>query len=1160
MRNGVTAVLALVLAGQAAVQARAQPAPAPAPPAPPPQPAGKPPEPTQAPENQATNPDQRADQGSPIRPIKPADQSTPQTAPRPDAPAAPAKPPRWSVNAPPGMATREVRIAVDNGTWMNVDVSRDGRSIAFDLLGDIYVMPLAGGAPRRIAEGLAYEHQPRFSPDGRRIAFTSDRGGGDNIWVMNVDGSDKRQVTKEDFRLLNQPSWSPDGRFIVAKKHFTTGRSLGTGEVWMYHVSGGGGVQLVKRASEQLQKELGEPIYAADGKSVFYTRNVTPGPIFEYAQDSNTDLFDIERYDLETGEVSTAASGVGGSVRPTPSPDGRRLAFVRRERARSKLYVKDLVSGEERKIYDALDQDVQETWAVTGVYPNMAWTPDGKSVVFWAGGRIRRVDAATGAWAVIPFRVDDTRVVIDATHPQVAVAPDRFTTAMPRWAAVSPDGRTVVFETLGKLWTKPAAGGAARRLTAGDGAEFELYPSWSRDGRSIVFVSWTDAGLGRLRTVGAGGGAARDVTDQPGHYASPRFSPDGRTIVFERRRGGPLTSSRWSQDPGVYRIAATGGAQVRLAKGASDPQFGASGERVFMQANDRGKLQLVSTDLNGQARRVHATGELVADFQVAPDGRNVAFRQNYEAFVMPLMPGTQDVPVDMKGGALPVTRVSTDGGDFLNWSGDGRRLHWSLGPTLFTADVDAAYTSAPLAEGAPKDAGRFTPPKTGLSLAMEVAADKPTGVTALTGARILTMAGKDAGTIDDGVIVIRGDRIVAVGPRAQVAIPAGARTVDLAGKTIMPGLVDAHAHGPQGEADLVPQQNWSAMVNLAFGTTTIHDPSSRAATIFPASELQRAGRILAPRIFSTGEIIYGAKAPDVYAQIDSLDDALSHVRRLKAQGAHSVKNYNQPRREQRQMVVAAAQREGMEVVPEGGSLYQMDVTLVQDGNSTVEHNIPVDVFYDDLVSFWAQTKTNYTPTLVVTYGGPAGDPYWRSHTDVWRHPLLSKHAPPALLAAQNVRREIAPEEDYRDGWSAREAKKLADRGVQVSIGAHGQQAGLGPHWEMWSFVRGGWSPTEALRAATIMPATSLGYARDVGSLEVGKLADLIVLDADPTANIRNTEKISRVMLGGRLYDSATLNEVSTGTRKRLPYWWENTPGGFGGAASAAVATHDADDG
>ncbi len=1114
-----------------------------------PPPAAKPVERTQAPEDKATAP-----LASPAGPL-PAPTPTPAATPAPDAATTPPataksdkKPPAWDVNKPRGLRTREVRMQVDEGSWMNVDVSPDGRLIAFDLLGDIYTMPIAGGTPTRIAEGLAFEHQPRFSPDGRRIAFTSDRGGGDNIWVMNVDGADKRQVTKEDFRLLNQPSWSPDGRFIAAKKHFTTGRSLGTGEIWLYHVSGGGGVQLVKRASEQLQKELGEPIYAPDGKSIFYTRNVSPGPIFEYAQNSRTDLFDIERYDIDSGEVTTAVSGVGGSVRPTPSRDGKRIAFVRRENNITKLWVKDLASGVERVVYGALDRDVQETWAVTGVYPDMAWTPGDTAIVFWAGGKLRRVAPDGSGGSVIPFRIDDTRVIVDAVHPQIAVAPDHVTTRMPRWATVSPDGRTVVFETLGKLWTKPVAGGTAVRLTRGSD-ELELFPSWSRDGRQIVFVGWTDAGLGQIRTIAARGGSPRTVTTLAGHYRRPRFSPDARTIVFEQGGGGGLTAARGNPGSGAYRVAASGGAPVRIAKDVAAPQFGRSDDRVFLIATEKDKRQLVSTDLSGQDRRVHASGELVNDYKISPAGDYVAFRQNYEAFVMPLIPGRQAVEVDAKGGPLPVTRVSGDGADFINWSNDGAQIHWSAGPTLYTATTESLFRTQPVPSG--EEAPKFVAPRTGVSLSMEVAADKATGTTALTGARVVTMARGDGGIIDDATILIRGDRIVAVGPRASIAIPAGTRTIDATGKIIIPGLVDAHAHGPQGDDEIVPQQNWSAMANLAMGTTTVHDPSSRSAEIFPAAEMQQTGMLLAPRTFSTGEIVYGAKAPDVYAQIDTYEDALAVIRRLKAQGAHSVKNYNQPRREQRQMVVAAAQAENMEVVPEGGSLFTLDMSLVQDGNATVEHNVPLEHFYADVVNLWSQTTVGYTPTLVVAYGGPAGDPYWRAHSDVWRHPLLSRHAPPALLAAQNARREIAPEEDYVDGATAREAGKLAAKGVPVAIGAHGQQPGLGAHWELWSFVRGGFTPIEALRAGTIASATSLGYARDVGSLEPGKLADLVVLTADPTVDIRNSDKIAQVMLGGRLYDAATLNETATGTRKRLPYWWE---GGNGGADTGAKIT------
>ncbi|NBW75087.1 MAG: amidohydrolase [Sphingomonadaceae bacterium] len=1067
--------------------------------------------------------------------------------------------PKWDVAAPPGMKVREVPISVEEGTWMNLDVSPDGQTVAFDLLDDIYTMPITGGTPTRISEGLPYETQPRFSPDGKRIAFTSDRGGGDNIWIMNRDGSDKRQLTNESFRLTNQPSWSPDGQYIVAKKHFTTGRSLGTGEVWMYHVSGGDGVLLVKRPNEQHQKELGEPIFAPDGKHVYFTRNTTPGPIFEYAQDSNNQLFAIERYDLESGKIDSVIGGEGGAVRPTPSPDGKKIAYVRREATQPRLYVRDLATGEDRKVYDALDMDVQETWAVTGVYPNMAWTPDSASLVVWAGGKLNRVDLATGKSAIIPFKINDTRGVIDPPRPAVAVAPDTFETKMPRGANVSPDGKAVVFETLGKLWIKSMAGGEPRRLTS-DEAAMEAYPSWSADGKKLAYVRWTDAGLGEVRTIAASGGKSTAITPA-GHYARPRFSPDGKTVVFEKDRGGYLSSPRASAEPGVYRVAATGGELTRITENGGNPQFGAANDRVFVMEGDAKESRLVSLDLNGEARRVHAKGELVNDYRVSPDGKFLAFRQNYQAFVTPLVPGTQEVSLSTKSGALPVVKVSGDGADWIHWSQGGSRVNWSLGPTVFSAATAALFADAPLAKGAKP--AKFEPPKIGVSLSMTVTADKPKGSVAIVGARVVTMKGMDGGAIDDGVILIEGDRIKAIGKRGEVAIPAGTPTLDATGKTIIPGLIDAHAHGPYGIDEITPQANWAEMINLALGVTTRHDPSSSARTVFPALEMTRAGKIVGPRTFSTAEIVYGARAAGVYAQIDSYDDALAHVRRLKAQGAHSLKNYNQPRRDQRQQVTAAALAEGIRSVAEGGSLFGFDMTLIADGNTTVEHNLPLGVFYEDVLQFFSQSKTGYTPTLVVTYGGPAGDPYWRSHTNVWEHPLLKKHEPAAILAANNARRTIAADGDYKDDDSAREAAKLARRGVPVAIGAHGQEPGIAAHWELWSFARGGMSPVEALRTGTIEAARSLGYDADVGSLEVGKLADLVVLDADPTKDIRNSDKISKVMIGGRLLDAATLNEELTGTRKRPAYWWEGKDGGAGytgPAGGGPTADADTDDG
>lgn len=1058
----------------------------------------------------------------------------------------------WDVTAPRGATIEQVPIRTDEGTWMDVDVSPDGRTIAFTVLGDIYTMPIAGGTPRRIAEGLAWEVQPRFSPDGSKIAFTSDRGGADNVWVMNVDGSDKRQVTKEDFRLLNQPGWSPDGRFIIAKKHFTTQRSAGTGEIWMYHVSGGGGVAVVERANEDLQKELGEPVFAPDGSAIYYTRNTTPGNTFIYAQDSQTGIFAIERHDLETGEVTTAVDGYGGAVRPTPSPDGREIAFVRRYQDTSQLWVKDIASGAERMIHDALDLDLQETWAVYGVYPNMDWTPDSRSIVFWAGGKLNRIDRDGSNLSQIPFAVDDTRGVADAPHPAIEVSPDRFVTTMTRFATLSPDATRVVFESLGRLYTKSARGRDAPRPLTAASDDIQGYPAFSRDGSRLAWVSWTDDGLGRIVVADVNGGNARVITAQPGHYSDLAWSPDGRHIAYQRGSGGYLTSPAHSENTGIFMIPAGGGEPMRVSRSGSNPQFGATSDRIFMTASEGDAYALVSTDLDGERRRVHAKGDLANDFRISPDGRTVAFRQNYEVFAMPLIPGGQALSVSESGGALPVTKVSEGGADYIGWARGGETVFWSIGPVLKQAQVSDFFRNGP--KGEDDEGEGFTPPETGIQLGITVAKDAPTGTVAITGARILTLADgldrEDAGAIENGVIVIEGDRIAAIGPAGEVSVPAGATVIDASGRTIMPGLVDAHAHGPYGTGDFIPQQNWTLVQDLAMGVTTIHNPSSDASLVFAAAERQRAGTMLGPRIFSTGEIIYGAKAPSVYARIDSYDDALAHVRRIKAQGGISVKNYNQPRREQRQMVARAAAEEGVLVVAEGGSLFGMDMNLIADGNSTIEHNIPGDVLYEDVLQFFSQSNSNYTPTLNVTYGGLAGDPYWRQAMNVWEHPLMV-HTPPRILLAETGRRTTAPDWAWVDDNAAREAEKLAERGVEVSIGAHGQQAGVDAHWEIWSFARGGMTPVEALRAATIAPARSLGMAKDIGSLEVGKLADLVVLSADPTANIRDTDKIEQVMIGGRLYDALTMREVQTGDGGRRDYWWE--AGGAGGSESATHA-------
>ena len=1029
---------------------------------------------------------------------------------------------KWDVMNPPGEAVT-VELDLTEGTWMSLDVSPDGRTLAFDLLGDIYTLPIGGGDATPLTSGMAWDMQPRWSPDGRRIAFTSDREGGDNIFTVAADGSDVVQVTDENFRLLNNPTWHPDGEFIAARKHFTTSRSLGTGEIHLYSADGeGAGVALVTKPNETYQKELGEPIFAPDGESIYYSRNTTPGDTFIYAEDSNKEVFAIYRYDMETGERTKVVGGPGGAVRPTPSPDGRSLAFVKRVDNQSMLHLLDLDSGKSRVIFDHLDADMQETWAVHGVYPNMDFAPDGQTLYFWAKGLIHSVDIETGEVEHIDFRVRDTREARRAPRPSVEVAPKTFATRMARHTAVSPNGATAVFNTLGKLHHTTARG-EPRRITRLPEEVREVFPSWSRDGRELVFVTWTDTDLAQIHVMDWRSRRIKTLDLPPGHYARPAFSPDGRYIVYERGEGGGIRSQLHSKDPGLYVVDREGGEPVRFAKSGSAPHFGADPLRVFFTVFEDGGRALKSSNLLGGDVRTHAANEQAQSYHVSPDGKTLAFRENYELFTTPLLPGPQAVAVSKDGGGLPARKLSDGGASYPKWTG-ANRLAWSSGPHLFGASPETA------------DAEGYAPDRTDMALSVEAGKYVPNGTLALTGATVVTMADADGGVIENATVLIEGDRIKAVG--ADVAVPRGAEVMELAGKTVIPGLIDAHAHGPAGSDEIVMGTNHEMTATLAFGVTTIFDPSNRAAEILSFKEMQRTGRVLGPRTFTTGEVIYGAKAPGFFAFIDSYEDALAHVVRLDRQGAIAVKNYNQPRREQRQQVAAAARERDLLTVFEGGSLYHMDMNAVVDGNTSVEHNIPQETLYEDVVQMFAQTNVANTLTLGVTYGGIRGQNYYYQTTDVWTHPILSRHMPPARLRAESQRRQMAPVAQYYDDRAARATKPLFDAGVPISIGAHGEREGLGAHWEMQSFQRGGYSPLEALQTATTNPARHLGMSDDIGSIEAGKLADLVILGADPLEDIKNAEQVEHVVQGGRVFEALTLNEVVTGDARRGAYPWE----------------------
>ena len=341
-----------------------------------------------------------------------------------------------------------------------------------------------------------------------------------------------------------------------------------------------------------------------------------------------------------------------------------------------------------------------------------------------------------------------------------------------------------------------------------------------------------------------------------------------------------------------------------------------------------------------------------------------------------------------------------------------------------------------------------------------------------------------------------------------------------------------------------PQQNWGRYADLAFGVTTIHDPSNDTESIFTASEMQRAGLIVQPRTFSTGTILYGA-AGAFKAQIDSLDDALFHLKRMKAVGAFSVKSYNQPRRDQRQQVIEAARQLGMMVVPEGGSLLQHNLTMVADGHTGVEHSLPVDHIYRDIVQFWSASATGYTPTLIVGYGGLDGEHYWYQHMDAWRHEKLLNFTPRQVIDPRSRRRTMASDEDYNTLRSASIGQALLDAGVSVQLGAHGQLAGLGSQWELWLIAQGGMRPIDALKCATINGANTSASTTTWARWSPASWPMSSVLDRSPLEDIHNSDSVKYTILNGRVYDSMTMNEIGVRKKNRRPFFFERLMSSLG---------------
>ncbi|MFN2502139.1 MAG: amidohydrolase family protein, partial [Pyrinomonadaceae bacterium] len=465
---------------------------------------------------------------------------------------------------------------------------------------------------------------------------------------------------------------------------------------------------------------------------------------------------------------------------------------------------------------------------------------------------------------------------------------------------------------------------------------------------------------------------------------------------------------------------------------------------------------------------------------------------------------------------VPVKKMSVFGGDYLSWSGDGKAVSWSWGTKLYRQSI---------ADDKPET----------FDITVTAARHKPKGTAVLSGARIITIKGDEV--IEKGDIVVTDNRITAIGPKGKVAIPAGAKVVDVTGKTIIPGFVDVHAH-MWPPRDLHQTQVWQYLANLAYGVTTTRDPQSSTTDVYAYADLVETGDILGPRVFTTGPGVFSSLG------LDDKDSINNYIKRYRdAYKTDTLKQYVVGDRNVRQMVAMASADNKITPTTEGALDMKLDLTQMIDGYSGNEHSLPLQPIYNDVVQFVARTKTYYTPTTLVAYGSPWLENHFFETTDVLNNQRLARYIPRELTNAMMRRRPqwFAPEE-YNYGGVAKGAADVVKAGGRVGIGGHGQMQGIGVHWEIWSIQSGGLTPLETLRVATLYGAEAIGLSDDVGSIEVGKLADLIILDKNPLTDIRNTDSIKLVMKNGELFDAETLNQIWP-AQKPLgnQYWWNTEP-------------------